>query len=91
MATKKVKYTKTGIEKLPDNKPVRYDIETDSGKTNYSGTAQRGRVKERIQEHLGDIPGKKVKITQFNSIKDAQNSEDRVIKRRQPRFNKKGK
>jgi len=53
MATKKVDYNKSGIEKLPDDKPTLYRIQTEGGKENYVGVAQRGRVRERITEHLG--------------------------------------
>ena len=44
MATKTVKFSRTGTEKLPVNKPVVYRIMTESGKTNYVGIAKRGRV-----------------------------------------------
>lgn len=91
MGTKKVKYKEQEIEKLPNDKPVLYRIETDKGNLNYAGTAQRGRVKERVKEHLGEIPGAKVKIEQFSSINDAQKKEGRVIKRSKPKYNKKGK
>ena len=57
MRTKKVKFNKTGIEKLPNNKPVVYKIITEGGRNNYTGIAQRGRVQERLKEHLGNIPG----------------------------------
>ena len=41
MATKTVEFTKSGIEKLPDDKPVVYRIISDGGKTNYVGEAKR--------------------------------------------------
>ena len=88
MATRKVNYNKGGIEGLPNDKPVLYRIETDSGNPNYIGIAQRGRVKERIKEHLEDIPGAQVKIEQFSSIKDAREKETRTINRNQPKYNK---
>lgn len=91
MATKKVDYIKSGVQKLPDDKPVLYRIETEGGRENYVGIAQRGRVKERIAEHLGEIPGAKVSIEQFNSIDDARAKEANVIKRLQPKYNKQGK
>lgn len=91
MGTKKVDYNKSGIGKLPDNKPVVYRIETEGGRTNYTGVAKRGRVQERIQEHLGDIPGSSVRIEQMDSIQVAQQKEARVIKRSQPKYNKQGK
>ena len=91
MTKKTTNYNKTGIEKLPIDKPALYRIETPAGKLNYAGIAQRGRVQERLQEHLGDIPGATVRIEQFNSIKDAREKEDRVIKRNQPKYNDQGK
>ena len=75
MGTKKVDYSKTGIGKLPNNKPVVYKIETEGGKNNYTGVAKRGRVQERIQEHLGDIPGSSVRIQQVGSVKEAEEKE----------------
>jgi hypothetical protein len=91
MATKKVDYNLSGVEKLPNDKPVLYRIETEGGRENYVGVAQRGRVKERIAEHLGEIPGAKVSIEQFNSIDDARAKEANVIERVQPKYNKQGK
>lgn len=91
MATKKTNYNKSSIANLPNNQPVLYRIETEGGKSNYVGTAIRGRVRERIAEHLNDIPGAKVRIEQFGSIADARAKESRVIKRAQPKYNKQGK
>jgi len=90
MGTKTVKYNKTGIEKLPDDKPVLYRIMNDSGKMNYVGIAQKGRVRERLSEHIGLIPGEKVKIEQFSSIRDAQKKEINIIRRTQAKYNKQG-
>lgn len=91
MATKKVDYNKSGIEKLPDDKPALYRIQTEGGKENYVGVAQRGRVRERIAEHLGAIPGAKVSIEQFSGIDEARAKEANVIKRAIPKYNKQGK
>jgi len=91
MGTKKVKFTKSGIEKLPNDKPVLYRIETETGALNYAGTAQRGRVRERITEELDEIPGTSIRIEQFSSIKKALKKEIRVIKINQPKYNKQGK
>ena len=91
MAQKKVNFTKTGVGNLPNDKPAVYRIQTEGGKDNYVGSAQRGRVQERINEHLGKIPGAKVQVHWFNSIQDARAHEQRVINRSKPKFNKKGK
>jgi hypothetical protein len=91
MSKKKVKYNQQGIGKLPNDKPVLYRIETEAGNPNYIGTAQRGRVRERLSEHLGEIPGATVRIEQFNDIKDAQKKEINVIRRAQAKYNRQGK
>ena len=91
MATKKSKYNKTGIEKLPNNKPAVYKILTATGKPNYVGVAKRGRIQERINEHIGEIPGAAVQIQQTESIAEARKKEAGIIKRSKPRYNKQGK
>ena len=91
MGTKTVKYSKQGINQLPNEKPVLYRIKTESGNLNYVGIAQRGRVRERISEHLEKIPGAKVQIEQFSNISDAQKKEVNVIRRTQAKYNKQGK
>ena len=88
---KKVKYNPKGIGNLPEGKPVLYRIENESGNLNYAGVAKRGRVQERISEHLGEIPGSKVRIEEFSSIREAEKKEANVIKRNQPKYNKQGK
>ena len=95
MAQKTVDFNKAGISKLPDEKPVVYRIQTDGGKTNYAGIAQRGRVQERIAEHLPKakdaVPGTKVQIEQMKSIDEARVKETRVISRSKPKYNDQGK
>jgi excinuclease UvrABC nuclease subunit len=88
---KKANFNPTGINNLPNDKPVLYRIETAKGNLNYAGIAKRGRVNERIQEHLGEIPEATVKIEQFNSVADARQKEANVIKRNQPKYNEQGK
>jgi len=68
MGTRKTNYNNSGIKNLPNDKPVLYRIKTESGKLNYVGVAQRGRVQDRLSEHLGEIPGATVEIEQFSSI-----------------------
>ena len=95
MATKKVPFNRKGIEKLPDDKPVVYKVQTSGGKTNYAGVAKRGRVQERLKEHLpggkDPIPGASVRIEQMPTIREAEAKEARVISRTKPPLNKKGK
>ena len=88
MGTKRVKFNKTKIADLPEDKSVLYRVETETGRSNYVGVARRGQVQDRVAEHLGDIPGATVKIEQFSSIKDARRKEANIIKRGQPKYNK---
>ena len=93
MATKKVKNNKTGISSVPKDKPILYKVKTKGGKTNYVGTAKRGRAQERLLEHLaaGDAPGTTVHIEQFDSIADARKKEANSIARTKPKYNSQGK
>lgn len=90
MGTKKVKYSKTGIERLPNDKPVLYRIESAGGNPNCVGIAKRGRVQERIAEHIGEIPGATVRIEQLGSVEEARQKETRVIRRSKPKYNEQG-
>ena len=91
MGKRKVNYSRKGISNLPENKPVLYRIKTAGGNVNYAGIAKRGRVQDRIEEHLSEIPGSTVEIEQFNRIADAIQKEGNVIKRTQPKYNEQGK
>ena len=95
MAKKTVPFNQKGIVKLPDNKPVVYKILTEGDKNNYTGVAQRGRVQERLKEHLPGgkdyVPGAKVQIEQMGSINEAEAKEARIIARTKPPHNEKGK
>lgn len=93
MARKTVNFNQAGAGKLPNDKPVVYKIQTESGKTNYVGVAKRGRVQDRIQEHLADgkIPGTKVQVEQASSIQEAERKEQNIISRKQPKYNEQGK
>ncbi len=92
MATKTVKFNPEGIKKLPDDKPVVYKILTNSGGNSYTGIAKRGRVQDRLVEHLpggkDPIPGAKVRIEQESSIKDALSKETNILSRSNPKYNK---
>ena len=91
MATKTVPFDARGAGHLPNDKPVVYRIKT-GNRTNYVGIAHRGRVQERIREHVSNarIPGEKVQIEQKPSIREARATEKRVLARSKPRFNRQG-
>ena len=93
MGRKTVSFTKKGISKLPKDKPVVYKILTEGGKNNYTGVAKKGRVQERLSEHLeeANIPGTKVQIQPVSSIQEAEKKEARIIARTKPIYNEKGK
>lgn len=95
MTKKTVKFNKTGIRKLPDDKPVVYEVLTEGGKNNYTGVAKRGRVQERLQEHLpgrkDSVPGAKVQIQQCSTIDQAKKLERKIVSREQPKHNEQGK
>jgi len=87
-------FDKEGIEGLAKDKPVVYTIEDNKGNNLYTGIAKRGRVEERLKEHLPGAAdpirgGTKVKIQQKSRIADAEKSEARIIKNQQPPQNKK--
>jgi len=92
MGKKTVKFNKSGIENLPNDKPVVYKIMTKSGNNIYTGVAKSGRVRERIEEHLGRgkdrIPGTTVQIEQLNNISQARDRESNIIARTKPKYNK---
>ncbi len=95
MGKKTVGFTPRGVAKLPNDKPVLYRILSAAGKTNYAGVAQRGRVQDRVAEHLpgakDQVPGAKVQVEQMSSIGDARQKEARVIARSKPKYNDQGK
>lgn len=88
---KSAEFNKKGIEKLANDKPVVYRIETEGGKSNYIGSAGSGNVQDRLNDHLGEIPGAKVRIQQFDSVRQTREAEARAIKRTQPKYNDRGK
>ncbi|MGR3179284.1 MAG: GIY-YIG nuclease family protein [Candidatus Anammoxibacter sp.] len=96
VAKKSGKFDSSGIESLAKNKPVVYQIENGKGKNIYTGVAKRGRVEERLKEHLPGAKdpirgGVKVKIQQKTSIDAALKSEAKIIKQQKPARNKQGK
>jgi len=91
VSKKTVNYNKEDIKKIPTDKPVVYKILTENNKTNYAGSAKRGRVQERIIEHISNIQGVKVQIEQMPSIDKAKEKESNIISRNKPKYNETGK
>lgn len=91
MPRKTVDFDKTAIGNLPNSKSVVYKILTEDGKNNYTGVAHRGRVQERLREHLlggkDYVPGSKVQIEQMSSIDEDREKEQRIISRSKPPYN----
>lgn len=94
--TKTTEFSNEGIEKIPIDKPVVYEIFDKNNENIYTGVAKRGRGHERLREHLqggtDPIPGGvKVKIIQKKTISEAEKSEKIIISRSKPRHNKQHK
>ena len=84
--------TKRNIDKIPANKPIIYKIKNLAGDNVYTGIAKKGRVLERLKEHLPGskdaIPGAKTfSIKQKLSIEGAEIEEKRIIKDENPKYN----
>ena len=92
MGKKTVKFNKSGIDTLPNDKPVIYKIMTKGGKNIYTGVAKRGRVRDRLEEHLrrgkDRIPGTMVQIEQMDHISQARKRESNIIAQSDPKYNK---
>jgi len=90
------KFNKTNIKSIPEEKPILYRLQNSAGNELYDGVAKKGRVQERLEEHLNlkkeKIPGAtKVKFAQFSSIEKAKNAEKQLIKKLEPKFNEQNK
>ena len=89
MTKKTVKYNKTGVSKLPTDKPVVYTVKTATGKNNYVAVAKRGQVEVDIKKLLkaGKIPGAKVQIERFDTVGAARKKEKAIISKSKPKYN----
>lgn len=84
---------KDGISKVPKGKPVVYKLKDSEGNNIYTGSAKRGRVPERLREHLSGGPdpikdASAFQVKQSDSIREAQAEEKRIIKKDRPKYNK---
>ncbi len=80
------RFTKKAIENTDNNKPVVYTLKK-AGEPVYVGIAKRGRVQDRLLEHLVKISASEFSTRSYDSISDAREAEERKIKREQPKFN----
>jgi hypothetical protein len=83
---------KENIDKIPADKPIIYKIKNLAGDNIYTGIAKKGRVPERLKEHLPGskdaIPGAKTfSIKQKLSIESAEREEKKIIKDENPKYN----
>ncbi len=71
-----------------------YNLKNQKGEIIYTGTADAERLKSRLEEHLssGDVKGaRKFQTRPLSSTAEARRVEAALIKRNQPRENKRGK
>lgn len=87
MATKTVRYNKTGIADLPNDSAVLYRILTATGGLNYIGVAARRKVIDTVMAHVGKIPGARVRIEQFATVAEARKKQSNVLKRGGTKYN----
>lgn len=92
MARKTVRFNKSSLEKLPENKPVVYKIITKGGANNYTGLAKRGQVQETLSGHLPGgpdaIPGATIIVEQVDNLPTGKKKVANIIKRSEPKYNK---
>ena len=89
-------FTKTNIEKVPENKAIIYKIKNSGGENLYTGVAGRGRTQDRLSEHKElkneKIPGgTKFQFTQTKTKERAEQIEKQIIRKEQPKFNEQNK
>lgn len=70
-----------------------YKIEDGEGKNIYTGSAKKGRVPERLMEHLPGGPdpirgASRFQVKQLGSIEEAREEEKRIVQKEKPKYNK---
>jgi len=97
MATKKFSprrnFNKTSTQKTSTDKPIVYKLMNKEGDNIYTGTAKRGRGRERLGEHLpggqDNVPGAKTfQVKQKPSVAEAEKEEKQIIEKEKPKYNK---
>jgi len=81
------------IEKVPEDKPILYKVLDRQGQNIYTGVSKRGQGQERLKDHLpagsDSIPGGSAfQIKEMPSIDRARTEEKKIIKKEQPKHNK---
>lgn len=79
-------FNKKHIESTDNDNPVVYTLKK-GGEVVYVGTAKRGRVQDRLAEHLGVISATEFSTRSYDSISEAREAEERKIKREKPKHN----
>jgi predicted GIY-YIG superfamily endonuclease len=80
------RFTKTAIQTADNDRPVVYTLKRGGGPI-YVGIAKRGRVQERLLEHMGEIPATEFSTRSYDSIAEARKAEEAKIKRENPKYN----
>lgn len=83
---------KSQISKVPDDKPAVYELLDQSGTNVYTGIAKRGRVQDRLEEHLpsgqDSVAGaSRFRVKQKPSVEQARQEEKQIIKKEKPKGN----
>jgi hypothetical protein len=83
---------KTTIEEVANDKAAVYKIKNAKGDNVFTGAVARGKVKDQLAKHLkgGEeaIPGaKSFQLTQKDTVTQARESAERIVKRDKPRHN----
>ncbi len=90
--SRKTGLSKTHVKKVPNDKPAVYKIKDSKGRNIYTGIAQRGRLQDRLAEHMlkgpDSVPGaKSFSYKPKRSIESAKAEEARIIKKEKPKCN----
>ncbi len=80
------KFNKQNVNQVDNKKLTMYTLKK-QGKPIYIGTAKRGRVSDRLGEHLGSMPGAEFSTRTFGTIGEARRAEENKIKREKPKYN----
>lgn len=91
----KTNFNKTNIGKVPEGKPVLYELLNSENENIYTGIAKRNRPQDRLEEHLpgaqDPIRGvKSFRVKPMPSLEKAKAEEKHIIKNEKPKYNEQG-